>query len=508
MSLPADPIRRQMIALLLGAVALPVLPCSGAADPMARSPLPIRRPVQRSPGVSGPLVASSADALIAAAQLGGVVGYVVADASSGVVLESANADVALPPASVAKAMTALYALDALGAGFRFATRLISTGAVAGSRVQGDLILAGSGDPTLATDDLAAMAKTLKANGITGITGRFLVWSGALPDIAEIDRDQPDHVGYNPAVSGLNLNFNRVYFEWRKTGADYAISMDARSDLYRPAVAMARMQVVNRQAPLYTYAGADGRDNWTVARPALGNSGSRWLPVRHPAIYAGQVFQALAGAQGISLPAPETTAVLPSGGTVVSHASADLATILRDMLKYSTNMTAEGVGLTASKARGAKVATLAASAAAMNRWLVQTRGVKSAAFVDHSGLGGNTRIAATDLVAALQHPAGKAALRGLMKQFALVDAKGREILDHPVRITAKTGTLNFVSGLAGFAGTANGRDLVFAILCADVARRDRVPMEDREQPEGGQAWTRRARRLQQALIERWSGLYGV
>ncbi len=504
--MPADPTRRDLIALLLGAAAMPLLAQGGQAAAPGSSPVPPHRPTPNTPLAQA--TAPSADALIAAANLGGAVGFVVADARTGTVLESAGAALVLPPASVAKAMTTLYALDALGPGFRFDTTLIATGPVAGGVVQGDLVLAGSGDPTLATDDLAALARALQAKGVTGITGRFLVWGGALPQIDAIDRDQPDHVGYNPAISELNLNFNRVHFEWRKTGAEYAVSMEARSDRYRPAVAMARMQVVNRQAPLYTYAGAEGRDDWTVARPALGTSGSRWLPVRRPALYAGQAFEVLAAAHGIALPAPEVATGVPQGTVLVRHASADLATILRDMLKYSTNMTAEVVGLTASRARGVGVSTLAGSAAAMNRWLAQTHGVRSAAFVDHSGLGGDTRIAPGDLVTALLCPAGKAGLRGLMKQLPLVDATGHDRADQPVRITAKTGTLNFVSGLAGFASTASGTDLAFAILCADVARRDRVPLAEREQPEGGKAWSKRARRLQQALIERWSGLYGA
>lgn len=494
--------RRHILSLLLGGTALLVLPRPALAEALARSPIPPRRggaPVK--PG-------TNADALVTAAQLGGVVGYVVADARTGTVLEAANAGLGLPPASVAKALTTLYALDALGPGYRFSTRLVASGPVVGGKLQGDLILAGSGDPTLATDDLAAMAQALKAIGVTGITGRFLVWGGALPAIPEVDRDQPDHVSYNPAISGLNLNFNRVYFEWRKAGAGYNVSMDARSDRFRPAVTMATMQVVNRDAPLYTYAGANGRDEWTVARPALGSSGSRWLPVRHPDIYAGQVFQVLASAYGIGLPAPKVSVAAPPAGSIVSHQSADLAVILKDMLKFSTNMTAEVVGLTASRARGVAAGTLAASANAMNGWLAQHLGLTSARFADHSGLGGDTRITPADLVRALASPAGKGALRGLLKQVPLVDAKGREVTDHPVRISAKTGTLNFVSGLAGFATTASGTDLVFAILCADAARRDLVPMADREQPPGGQAWTRRARHLQQALIGRWAGVYGA
>ena len=51
-----------------------------------------------------------------------------------------------------------------------------------------------------------------------------------------------------------------------------------------------------------------------------------------------------------------------------------------------------------------------------------------------------------------------------------------------------------------------RELAFAIFCADAARRDRLSVAEREQPQGGKGWTRRARRLQGQLIARWAGLY--
>ncbi len=496
--------RRSLLAGLLAGAAGPVW-----AEALAASPVPHRRPGATKAAVSPRTVSSKpAQALIEAASLGGVVGFVVADAATGLVLESVNATLGLPPASVAKTMTALYALDALGPSYRFATRLIATGPVQAGQIAGDLILAGSGDPTLSTDHLAAMAQALKAAGVRGIGGRFLVWDGALPSIPQIDAGQPEHVGYNPAVSGLNLNFNRVYFEWRRSGQDYAISMDARSDLYRPRVRMATMQVVDRAAPLYTYASAGGTDQWTVARAALGAEGSRWLPVRRPALYAGEAFQWLAAAQGTTLPAPQLRQSAPQGTTLVQHVSDDLTGILRDMLRFSTNMTAEVLGLTASAAHGARGATLTASAGRMSTWAGQTFGLKTARFVDHSGLGGATRIAPADMVRALVRAAPGSPLRGILRSSGLRDANGNEITDHPVRIAAKTGTLNFVSGLAGYATTANGTDLAFAIFAADAARRDRVPMAEREQPEGGQAWAKRARRLQQGLIARWANVYGA
>src|SRR5690606_13546832 len=55
------------------------------------------------------------EALIEAARLDGNVGYAVIDKRTGRVLESRNAMMGFPPASVTKAITALYALEALGA---------------------------------------------------------------------------------------------------------------------------------------------------------------------------------------------------------------------------------------------------------------------------------------------------------------------------------------------------------------------------------------------------------
>ncbi|MCP6237338.1 D-alanyl-D-alanine carboxypeptidase, partial [Klebsiella pneumoniae] len=64
----------------------------------------------------------------------------------------------LPPASVAKALTALYALETLGEDHRFETRLLATAPVVAGRIDGDLILAGGGDPELSTDRLAELAR--------------------------------------------------------------------------------------------------------------------------------------------------------------------------------------------------------------------------------------------------------------------------------------------------------------------------------------------------------------
>src|SRR5690606_18513031 len=104
------------------------------------------------------------------------------------------------------------------------------------------------------------------------------------------------------------------------------------------------------------------------------------------------------AQGIALPAPRVVGALPAGKVVVEHASADLAEVLHDMMRFSTNITAEAVGMAASARLGA--ASHAASAREMTAWLRRKAGTSSARLADHSGLGGGSRISPADMVSTL------------------------------------------------------------------------------------------------------------
>ncbi len=465
----------------------------------AEAPVVALRPVPRPGSVLPPAGAE----IVARAGLSGEVAFALADADSGEMIELLSAAAPMPPASVTKAFTALYARDRLGPDFRFATRLVGTGTLVEGLLSGDLILAGGGDPVLTTDDLARLAADLHAAGVRQVAGRFLVWGGALPYQHEIDPGQMPHLGYNPAVSGLNLNFNRVHFEWAPQGAgDYRVSMDARTDTYRPDVAMARMRVADRDLPVYTYDDAGGADDWTVARTALGDGGSRWLPVRKPALYAGDVFRTMAAAQGIALSAAAEVADLPAGRDLARHDSPTLDLMIADMLEYSTNLTAEVLGLAATQAAGGRPATLAQSAEAMRRWARDRLGIH-ARFGDHSGLGDGTMVSGAEMVTALVAAARDGALIRLMKDIVLVDDNGDALRAPPAVVRAKTGTLDFVSALAGYLVMPGGRRLAFAIFAADPARRVEAQASDEEIPAGTRDWGRQARQVQQRLLQGWA-----
>jgi len=493
-------------------VGLGALMAAGAARahptaPIAPTGETSLRPRLR-PGSAKPVVTEGAEALIARSGLSGQVVCAVADVKSGLGLEAVNGDVGMPPASVSKALTALYALDVLGPEYRFNTRLIAGGEVRNGVLRGDLILAGGGDPTLTTDNLATLAATLKAAGIREVRGAFKVYDAMLPYVRSIDAGQPDDAGYNTSVSGIALNFNRVYFQWKRSASGYDVTMDARTNKFRPQVQSATMRVVDRQLPIYTYASRNGADQWSVAKRALGKGGGRWLPVRNPALYAGDVFRTLARANGIVLRKPKAVRNLGRGGQVVaSHSSVKLRTILKGMLRFSNNMTAEMIGLTASTARGGKPGSLKASASEMNWWAEQKYAMSDMRLVDHSGLGGNSTMTARDMVGALVKVRNTGVLRPMLKRFPLRDADGKEIRSHPIKVNAKTGTLDFVSALAGFMTAPDGTELAFAIFSADTVKRARGKNEGLAKPRGARSWNKTAKKVQQELIERWGALYG-
>ncbi|MEM5543766.1 D-alanyl-D-alanine carboxypeptidase/D-alanyl-D-alanine-endopeptidase [Sulfitobacter sp. AS92] len=477
-----------------------------AVSAWAEAPTTSLRPIGRDADLYKQAIPNVSE-IIADSGITGTVAFAVIDVESGIWLEASNATDGIPPASSIKAITALYALDQLGPDHVFKTRLLATGGVVNGEVQGDLILVGGGDPTLDSDDLGQMAEDLKAAGIIGVKGKFKVYEGSLPSTFAIDPEQPDHVGYNPGVSGIALNYNRVHFEWKRDGNGYDVTMEGRAGRYAPAVRAATMEVVDRSGPVYTYENQSDRDVWTVAKGALGTGGARWLPIRRPGVYAGDLFATIARSHGIKLGDAELAEALPEGETLVTHRSAKLQPILKDMLEYSTNLTAEMVGMAASSKRLGTVASLRASAAEMNKWAVEELGMENPAMVDHSGLGDDSKMTVHDMAGGLARIHGTG-LRPILKPVYLRDDRGRPQTNGPIKIDAKTGTLNFVSALAGFLTTPENRVLAFAILTANMDQRAKIPRAERERPPGARTWNGRAKRVQRGLLERWGLLYNA
>ncbi len=466
---------------------------------LAEAPLSTMRPPPR--GVVTPRDGRTNE-LVAKSGVVGAVTFAVADAQTGEILDMRQQGRPMPPASTLKAVTSLYALDRLGADFRFETRVFADGEIVDGELKGDLCLVGGGDPTLTSDALADLSKVVAEAGISRISGRFLVWADALPRADRIDADQPEVVAYNPSYGGLNLNFNRVHFEWIPEGEKINITMQARSLRYSPETNVARMQMVDRSSPVYEYRKGMTADYWSVARGSLGKkAGARWLPVRFPALYAGDAFRSVARLNGLKLPFPQVSQTAPVGRVVGAAPSDALDQILTGMMRYSTNITAEAVGMTSSLVNDVPLGNLVGSGSRMAGWAETQFGTRRMTFRDHSGLGYDSEISARDMLEILRQGEG---VEPLMKSLSVPDPNrtdGKPMAG--VSAVAKTGTLNFVSALVGYMYTKSGRRLVFAILTADKQRRDSIPTEQRERPPGSRTWANRSRRLQKRLLSEWA-----
>lgn len=161
--------RRAVVVALFGSVATGIF---------ADAPLTSLRPMGR-PQKAGAITPEMRVPLIDVIRASGVTGRVsavLADATTGEIIDSSDGNEPLPPASVTKVVTALYALEYLGPEFQFQTRVFADGPILDGVLDGNLILAGGGNPNLVTDDLAQLATRLKDSGLTAVRGKFYVYT--------------------------------------------------------------------------------------------------------------------------------------------------------------------------------------------------------------------------------------------------------------------------------------------------------------------------------------------
>ena len=111
----------------------------------------------------------TADTLLHTTQLG----IHILDLHTGQELYALNPRQRMRPASTEKVVTAIAALDILGPSYTLDTQLLTTAAVKGHTLQGDIYIKGVMDPLLTVNDLRTLANQLKAAGITQIQGRLL-----------------------------------------------------------------------------------------------------------------------------------------------------------------------------------------------------------------------------------------------------------------------------------------------------------------------------------------------
>src|SRR5690606_13027316 len=130
-----------LLSRLLPVLVLAAGLMAGLTAPGARA--------QRATPLSARQLAVAVDAVLDDRAFGNAFwGVLVVDLETGDVLYERNAGKSFVPASNTKLYTTAAALDQLGPGYRYHTRVYARGAVEDSVLRGDLIVRGAADPTL------------------------------------------------------------------------------------------------------------------------------------------------------------------------------------------------------------------------------------------------------------------------------------------------------------------------------------------------------------------------
>ncbi len=396
------------------------------------------------------------------------VGYLVVDLKDKRVLAERDADQSFIPASVAKIATIAAALEILGGDHRFTTTLQAAGNVTDGVLTGSLILRGGGDPSLTGDDLQDMAKQLAAAGIKRVEGTFLYDASATIALPQIDALQPEAADYNCGVSALSLDFNRVRLGWQTNGGDRSATATAVSRNVKLPLDGIGLAFAGGDLPgPYVRTGPPSEDHWLLS-PKLPAKGEEWLPVANPSRMTADAFRAIAAMEGVTLPQPSPGATPEDAREVARHDSVPLGDIARRVLRYSNNLSAELIGLAASRDLTGRKLSLAESASTLVDWWRKRLPEADWAglfLANHSGLSTQSRTTPRQIVMMLEEAAGSsggADFHDLLRRVGWKGLKGSAYV--------KTGTMSYVRGLAGYIDTIAGHQLAFAIFFNDAAKR--------------------------------------
>ena len=361
--------------------------------------------------------------LLPAPALAGVKENVAALAPSGVVLVmdsdgkelvAQNADEPFVPASVAKIVTAWVALEVLGGDYRFQTHFY----LDDKRV---LYVRGGGDPFLVSEELALLAPRLVAAvGKQPLTGIVLDASYYPPDIRIPGIEDTDEA-YNALNSALAVNFNTVY-------AVRSGNKVRSAEKQTPITPLAISQFKAR--------GPKGRGRISLSQdPAVSLQ------------YAGELIAAFIEQAGGSIKGKISTGSVPKGmkPVYVHRQSRTLSEILVLLLLASNNYIANQVFLEIGGHRQGGPVSLEKSLQ-VAREMLAAHGLADAIHLEEgSGISRDNRFMA----------------RGLAKVLELF-APHADLLRGHDGGKNKTGTLDGVRTLAGYANTSTHGQVRFVI----------------------------------------------
>jgi len=422
--------------------------------------------------------ASVRRALAARGLEGASVSALVIDRVSGRELVALHPDEMLMPASTQKVLTAVAALSMFGPAHRFVTEVRASRPIGTDGAVGDLFLSG-GDPALTSEQWWRLAADLRALGLREVRGDLVLDDGLFDE----ERWHPSWSpltarAYHAPVSPLAANYGA--FRVRVApGAAPGAPVSAWIDPPVPYLVLVNGARTGKPRAKSTLSierevgAGEERVRVNGVLPAGTPPEDVWRSVSDPLGYAAAVARLQLAANGIRVAGGvRRAAAAPGASLLLAFEGLPLHDVASLFLKYSNNFIAEcllkWLALGPAPAPGAPPASWDAGVAALRARLAAL-GVPldGARIVDGSGLSRSNRISARVLVEALRRgeaafDAGPELLAGLpiAGLDGTLERRAEAARGH---VRAKTGSLDGVTSLAGFARSERGHDFVFAVI---------------------------------------------
>ncbi|HSJ09684.1 MAG TPA: D-alanyl-D-alanine carboxypeptidase/D-alanyl-D-alanine-endopeptidase [Longimicrobiales bacterium] len=416
-------------------------------------------------------------------------GIEVVDVATGESLLRHNADRLFIPASNTKLVVAAAAAHYLAPDFRYTTTLHATGPVELGVLRGDLVIRGTGDPTISGryyqgNMLAvweALADSLARLGVRRIDG------GVVADESHWDSDyvRGDWENYDllwwyaAPVAALGFNDNSIDFSVAAgaVGAPAAISWKPETTHF--TFVNRSITVPAGRASSIDFTRIAGTDTIVAYGqiPADAARRTEYFAVADPARYAAAVFAETLQRRGIGILLPELRVLrdtaesntLLSGASVLArHRSVPLPQVIRPVLQTSQNWFAEQLLKTIGREAGG-AGSWARGLSMERRFLIDIVGMDSLAFRlrDASGLSAGNLMTPRALAQLARYIARTPRMQPVLSAMPVAGASTgsmrTRLTDLNGRVTAKTGSIGNVDALTGFITTSSGRRVAFSIV---------------------------------------------
>jgi len=417
-----------------------------------------------------------------------IIGIHIEDYTTQEILYSLNPHTLLMPASNMKLFTTTSALALLGPDYQYKTSLFMDGIIENGILNGNLILRGSGDPTISgrynngnrLELFQNWADTLKTLGIREINGTIIGDDNLFDDIGLGYSWAWDDLSYYYAaqVSALSFNDNCVdLFIIQNDSIDGIPRLYTEPDMNYLEIKNDLITVSADSSTRIDFYRTPGTESVTIFGTVKAGKDTieEWITVDNPTNYTLSAFQYTLEQNGISINNISDIDELPllkpdyeNYTPVAMHSSIPLSEIIRTVNKVSQNFYAEQI----QKTMGVEFFNEGSSkkgVEAEKQWFTQIGLSPDDIFiVDGSGLSRHNLVTTYQIVTILRGirndpnyhifydslPIG--GLDGTLKGRL----KGSEAAGH---VFAKTGYIGRVRALSGFVRAKNGHEYIFSIL---------------------------------------------